>query len=70
MEIGPNRHFETMAFHAIKGDTRYHDADVSREVSFESPWSISEIDADDQANLMHEMVVEELMDKMERGIHL
>lgn len=69
-EIGVNRYYETMVFHADPVDIKYHDADVSKEVHFDSPWSISEWDADDQANLMHEMVVEELIDKLERGVEL
>lgn len=62
-EIGHNRHFETMAFHA-EYDGRYWDADVTREVDFDSPWMISEVDAADRANIMHEIVVQELMEKM------
>jgi hypothetical protein len=65
--IGWNRYYETMAFYSNKKDRRYHDADVSREVTFESPWSISEVDADDKANLMHDTVVTEIVDKLERG---
>ena len=66
-EIGHKRYYETMAFHSNQGDTRYHDADVSRQVSFDSPWSISEVDADDKANDMHEAVVKELTEEMEKG---
>ena len=65
--IGLDRHYETMAFHASTSDTRYHDADVTRQIYFESPWAISEVDADDQANIMHEMVVEEITGKLESG---
>ena len=58
--VGHNRYYETMAFHATITDTRYHDADTSREVFFESPWSIDEADADDRANRMHDTVVNEI----------
>ena len=44
--IGLDRHYETMAFHASTSDTRYHDADVTRQIYFESPWAIGEVDAD------------------------
>jgi hypothetical protein len=44
---------------------RYWDVDVQRQVDFDSPWAISEIDADDRANDMHEMVVEEIMRGLE-----
>lgn len=67
-EIGFQRYYETMAFHSDPNDTRYHDANVSRgQIRFESPWSIDHLDADDQANLMHEMVVEELTERLEKG---
>lgn len=65
--IGLDRHYETMAFHSNPADTRYHDADVTRRIYFESPWAISEVDADDQANIMHDMVVEELTERLEKG---
>ena len=63
-----NRYYETMAFHSMVGDTRYHDADVSRQVGFESEWSIDKIDADDLANIMHDNVVKEISEKLEKGI--
>ena len=66
-EIGHMRYYETMAFHANKDDTRYHDIDVTRQVSFDSPWSISEVDADDKANNMHEVVVKEITNKLLEG---
>lgn len=65
-EVGLNRHFETMAFHA-KWDGRYWDADVHREVEFDSPWAIEEVDADDRANDMHEAVVEEITGRLTAG---
>lgn len=58
-QVGFNRYFETMAFHA-EYDGRYWDANVSREIGFTSQWSIDEADADDRANDMHEAVVAEL----------
>ena len=58
--IGHNRHYETMAFHSDKNDKRYHDMNISRQVYFNSDWRISELDADDKANDMHEKVVEEI----------
>ena len=65
-QIGCDRHFETMAFHA-KWDNRYWDADVRRQVYFESEWAIAEPDADDRANDMHEAVVSEITRHMENG---
>lgn len=65
--IGYNRYYETMAFHADPTDQRYHDAEVNREITFESPWAINEIDADDKANIMHDVVVKEIKGRMEKG---
>ena len=65
--IGYGRYFETMAFYA-QFDGRYWDADVCREVEFDSPWMIDEIDADDRANDQHEAVVSELANKLAAGL--
>lgn len=64
--VGLDRYFETMAFHA-SNDWRYYDADVSRQINFDSPWAIAELDADDKANDMHEKVVEEITEKLLKG---
>ena len=65
--IGAGRHFETMAFHSDKSNTRYNDADVSKQIHFESDWAIAEIDADDKANEMHEKVIAEISEKLLNG---
>lgn len=66
-EIGLSRYYETMAFHAQK-EGRYWDADVSRQVHFNSRWWIPEnSDQDEEANEMHEKVVAELTAKMKKG---
>lgn len=65
--IGHNRHFETKAFHADKNDKRYFDADVSKQVYFDSEWAIAEPNADDRANEMHEAVVLEITNKLLAG---
>ncbi len=62
-----NRYFETMAFHAKDNDLRYNDADIGRQIKFESPWKIDKIDADDEANIMHENVVKEITKKLLRA---
>lgn len=67
-QIGLERHFETVAFFSKQNDFRYHDADVTRQIYFDSPWRIGIPDADDKANEMHEVVVSELMDKMDKGL--
>ncbi len=55
-----------MAFHA-SNDKRYYDLDSSRQINFDSPWAIAELDADDKANDMHEKVVEEITEKLLKG---
>jgi hypothetical protein len=65
-EIGSRRHFETMVFHA-KYDGRYWDADVSREIFLDGRQTISEQDAEDVANDMHEAAVKEVAAKMAAG---
>jgi hypothetical protein len=66
-QIGYERYYETMVFHSNANDLRYHDADVSKEISFESPWSINKIDADDEANAMHDNVVKEIISRLKKG---
>jgi len=66
-EVGYQRYYETMAFHSDPNDIRYHDIDVTKRVDFNSPWLISEIDADDRANKMHERVVKEISSKLLKG---
>lgn len=65
--VGHDRYYETMAFHSDPTDTRYHDIDASRQVHFKSPWSIDHMDADDEANEMHESVVREMATRLLRG---
>lgn len=64
-EIHPGGFFETMAFRAL--NNRYKDANVREAISFYSNWSISEKDADDKANDMHEKVVNEISNKLING---
>lgn len=63
--IGVRRYYETMAFHASY-DEGYLEADVSKQIQFESPWSIGEIEqlSDLHADEMHERVVDELSKRM------
>lgn len=58
--IGHNRYYETMAFESNYADIKYHDIDVTRQVKFNSNWCIDSDDADNEANEMHENVVEEI----------
>ena len=65
-EIGHNRHYETMAFHATRIGL-YWDADVTTPVAFDSDWAIEGIteSSDSDANAMHEKVVEEISQTMD-----
>lgn len=65
------RYYETMAFEAKK-EGAYIEADVSKELSFDSEWSISyenfddiPEDIDNIADKMHEAVVNEFIARME-----
>jgi len=60
-------YFETMAFKSDPDDSHYHDIDVQKQVFFNSPNNITESGDDNKANEMHEVVVEELTDKLSKG---
>lgn len=66
-EIELDRNYETMAFHADANDKEFFDADVSREISFESNWAIKEKFKDNEANKMHEDVVTEITENLRAG---
>lgn len=63
-------HFETMVFHAKPDDTRFHDADITRPIHPEQQWFIKKQNADDQANDMHEAIVQEIIDGLMAGKYL
>ena len=65
-QVGLDRYYETMAFFAEE-DSVYYDADVERQIRIDSNWSINEIDAEREANDMHENVVNEIVEKLENN---
>ena len=68
--IGCGRYYETMVFHTSAerfNGVKYWDADVTREITFDSQWMVEEPDRDDLANAQHEAVVAEIMQRMENG---
>lgn len=67
--LGDTRYFETMAFRARQDTLGYWDADVSEEVPFSSPWTLSDPDAEREADAMHETVVAEIMTRLKDGDH-
>lgn len=73
-QVGLNRDYETMAFYVDPATGAYNDIDVERQIDFESPWAL-EIKKGDKfpdlkANEMHETVVQELTEKLEKGVTL
>ena len=58
--IGLDRYFETMAFEAYESEPGYWDANVGKEVSFNSNWQLDRPDMEKEADEMHEAVVAEL----------
>ena len=73
-QVGLNRDYETMAFYVDPATGAYNDVDVERQIYFESPWAL-EIKKGDKfpdlkANEMHETVVQELTEKLEKGVTL
>lgn len=57
--VGFDRYFETMAFMAKEND-KFKDADVSKQVFFDSNWQLNDPDAEIEANEMHDAVVKEI----------
>ena len=55
-----------MAFFAEENSV-YYDADVEKQIIIDSNWSINEIDAEIEANNMHEAVVNEIVEKLENN---
>jgi chromosome condensin MukBEF complex kleisin-like MukF subunit len=63
-----------MAFYVDPATGAYNDIDVERQIYFESPWAL-EIKKGDKypdlkANEMHETVVQELTEKLQKGVVL
>ena len=60
-QIGFERYYETMAFEA-KWEEPYWEADVSKEIRFDSEWEVNTItrESDMEADKMHEAVVKKL----------
>lgn len=62
-EIGCERYFETMAFEAKLND-EFLDADVSKQINFNSDWCISKPWKEKEANEMHDAVVMEISNSL------
>jgi hypothetical protein len=69
VEVGPGRHYETLAFWVDKDSGEYKDADVDKEIFFESECGLKWPEGgypNNEANDMHEDVVAELSEKLEK----
>jgi hypothetical protein len=67
--LGPDRYYETLAWHAKKYDYGW-DSNIGRgQLRFAGPWAIPHVDetSDADANQMHEMAVEEITARLEEG---
>ena len=64
--IGLNRHYETMAFRA-KFDGTFWDADVQRQVYFDSEWAYPNLEDELAANDGHYKVVDEISEGLLAG---
>jgi hypothetical protein len=69
-ELGSRRYYERMAFLSSSEDTKYWDANVQKEVFFDSDWSLGKIDDDNLVDQMHEEVVKEFWHKLESNTPL
>lgn len=68
VEIGLNRHYETMVFMA-KWENPYWEADVEKQITVDGKWSIPNVDrgTDLVANNMHEVICDAIFMKMKNG---
>lgn len=66
--VGCGRYYETMAFEAKQEKGVYWDIDVEKPIDFESEWALTSLtyESDQRANDMHERVVEELIQKIQK----
>jgi len=69
VEIGLERYYETMVFHAYLIQGIYWDSDPLRQVEVEGEWCIKDVesDADMRANEMHEAFVKRVTQQMKKG---
>jgi hypothetical protein len=65
-EIGSNRYFETIVFHAHKV-REFWDADISKPVSFKSQGYWSKISDELNAQKGHEKIVKEIVSNLKKG---
>ncbi len=64
--IGCDRFYETFACRT-RCDEEFIEADICKQLAFKSQWCISEPFKDNEANEMHEKVVQEFIKKMSKA---
>lgn len=73
-QVGLDRDYETMVFYVDPRTGAYNDIDVERQIWFESPWAFQIKKGDKypdlKANEMHETVVQEITEKLAKGVTL
>jgi hypothetical protein len=63
--IGADRYFETLVFHSKKN--KFNDANVSRQITMNSDWQISEPWKELEADEMHENNINEIIQRLLDG---
>jgi len=68
-DLGIGRYFETMVFHSepVTVDNHWKDADVSKQIAIRSRSTIGEPWKEQEANDMHERIVQEFVDDLLAG---
>ena len=66
IEIGSDRYYETMVFHAVQKQ-EFLEIDVDKEINTENNWAIDKPYQDNLANKMHETIVQEIINRIETG---
>lgn len=68
LEIGSDNYYETLVFRAYWQGS-YIDADTTHALPFHSPGTINRLtnESDNEANAMHEAVVEEIIGRIKQG---
>lgn len=68
-EVGCGRYYETVAYYSADWDSNFHDIDVSRSISVTGKQHICKMHdlVDNEANEMHENVVLEISERLEKG---
>lgn len=64
-KVTTEAYYETMAFYG--DDSKYHDANVDLPIIINSPHTIYDTDKDIEANIMHNKIVHEICDLLQKN---